>query len=100
MTIPASQQGLGIDEAVDHVRPEVSRRLREVEKQHNLRIIFACESGSRAWGFASKDSDFDVRFIFVRPTEDYLKLVPPKDAFDLHQDQDFDLAGWDIRKTA
>jgi len=100
MTHTGSQQGLGIDEAVDYARSEVSRRLREVEAERNLRIVFACESGSRAWGFASTDSDFDVRFIFVRPTEDYLKLTPPKDAFDLHQDQDFDLAGWDIRKTA
>lgn len=100
MTQIPSQQGLGIDEAVDRVRPEVSRRLREVEQQRGLRIVFACESGSRAWGFASNDSDFDVRFIFVRPTREYLKLNPPKDAFDLHQDQDFDLAGWDIRKTA
>ena len=100
MTQTGSQQGLGIDEAVDRVRPEVSRRLREVEADRNLKIVFACESGSRAWGFASTDSDFDVRFIFIRPTEDYLKLTPPKDAFDLHEDQDFDLAGWDIRKTA
>lgn len=91
---------MGIDQAVDRVRSEVARRLREVEKQRNLRVLFACESGSRAWGFASNDSDFDVRFIFVRPTESYLRLNPPKDAFDLHQDQDFDLAGWDIRKTA
>ena len=100
MTQSTSQRGLGIDDAVDRVRPEVSRRLREVESNRNLRILFACESGSRAWGFASTDSDFDVRFIFTRPATDYLSLTPPKDAFDLHQDQDFDLAGWDIRKTA
>lgn len=100
MNVRTSQQGLGIDIAVDRVRPEVARRLREVETQRNLRILFACESGSRAWGFASTDSDFDVRFIFTRPANDYLSLTPPKDAFDLHQDQDFDLAGWDIRKTA
>lgn len=100
MTPSTSQRGLGIDDAVDSVRAEVSHRLREVESQRNLRVLFACESGSRAWGFASTDSDFDVRFIFVRPTYEYLSLTPPKDAFDLHQDQDFDLAGWDIRKTA
>lgn len=100
MATHLAQRGIGVDEAVDRVRPEVARRLREVEQQHNLGIVFACESGSRAWGFASNDSDFDVRFIFVRPRHEYLKLNPPKDAFDLHQDQDFDLAGWDIRKTA
>lgn len=100
MDAETSQQGFGIDEAVDRVRPEVSHRLREVEQQRGLRVLFACESGSRAWGFASRDSDFDVRFIFVRPAAQYLRLNPPKDAFDLHQDQDFDLAGWDIRKAA
>ena len=63
-------------------------------------MLFACESGSRAWGFASTDSDFDVRFIYTRPIESYLQLRPPKDAFDLHTDKDYDLAGWDIRKTA
>jgi hypothetical protein len=94
------QRGIGIDEAVDHARPEVARRLREVEAAYELKVLFACESGSRAWGFASSDSDFDVRFIYVRPVRAYLKLNPPQDAFDLHQDQDFDLAGWDIRKTA
>lgn len=100
MDAEISQQGFGIDGAVDRVRSEVSHRLREVEQQRGLRVLFACESGSRAWGFASRDSDFDIRFIFVRPVAQYLRLNPPKDAFDLHQDQDFDLAGWDIRKAA
>lgn len=100
MTQTTTHRGVGVDEAVDRVRPEVARRLREVEQARGLRVLFACESGSRAWGFASDDSDFDVRFIFVRPVDQYLRLTPPKDAFDLHQDQDFDLAGWDIRKTA
>lgn len=74
--------------------------LREIEQRRNLRIVFACESGSRAWGFASSDSDFDVRFIFARPTAEYLRLRPPADAFDLPADGDIDAAGWDIRKTA
>jgi len=92
--------GLGIDAAVDQVRPLVRDRLRVVEKDHDLRVLFACESGSRAWGFASDDSDFDVRFIYVRPAADYLKLRPESDAFDLHGDDDLDLAGWDVRKMA
>jgi len=92
--------GRGIDPAVDAARPEIARRLRAVERERGLRILFACESGSRAWGFASTDSDFDVRFIYTMPVENYLQLRPPKDAFDLHTDGDYDLAGWDIRKTA
>lgn len=92
--------GLGIDAAVDRIRPLVHERLREVEAERDLRVLFACESGSRAWGFASDDSDFDVRFIYVRPAKDYVKLRPSVDAFDLHGDNDLDLAGWDVRKTA
>jgi predicted nucleotidyltransferase len=65
-----------------------------------LQVLFACESGSRAWGFASDDSDFDVRFIYARPAKDYVRLNSPTDACDLHDGGDFDLAGWDIRKTA
>lgn len=91
---------LGVDVAVDRVRPLVRERLRVVEQERDLRVVFACESGSRAWGFASEDSDYDVRFIYVRPAEAYLRLRPPVDAFDQQDDNDLDLAGWDIRKTA
>lgn len=102
MTEPSPQPaaGLGVDPAVDRVRDVIHDRLRAVERERDLRVIFACESGSRAWGFASNDSDFDVRFIYVRLAADYLKLQPPVDAFDQQGKDDFDLAGWDIRKTA
>ena len=93
-------RGDGVDPAVDRVRPLIHDKLREIERSHDLRVLFACESGSRAWGFASDDSDFDVRFIYVRPAADYVRLNPPADAFDLHDGGDFDFAGWDIRKTA
>ncbi|MEO0586157.1 MAG: nucleotidyltransferase domain-containing protein [Planctomycetota bacterium] len=98
-TAKPMSRGLGVDPRVDAVRDEVRRRLREVERDRDLRVLYACESGSRAWGFASDDSDFDVRFIYAHPAESYIRLNPPVDAFDLHQDQDFDLAGWDIRKA-
>ena len=91
-----------VDPAVEAMRPTVRDALRRVERERNLRVVFACESGSRAWGFASDDSDFDVRFIFVRPAAEYLRLRPPTDAFDLMGigHELIDLAGWDIRKTA
>ncbi|MEM8738854.1 MAG: nucleotidyltransferase domain-containing protein [Planctomycetota bacterium] len=99
---PSRSVGLGIDPAVDRVRPVVHARLRQIEQDRGLRVFFACESGSRAWGFASDDSDFDVRFIFAYEPRSYLQLRPPTDAFDIHGDDehDLDLAGWDIRKTA
>ena len=56
------------------MRETIIRKLHEIEKTENVRILLAVESGSRAWGFASPDSDYDVRFIYVRPKEDYLRL--------------------------
>ncbi|MDE6579034.1 MAG: nucleotidyltransferase domain-containing protein, partial [Ruminiclostridium sp.] len=52
----------------------IAEKLKEIEKNENVKIIHCIESGSRAWGFASPDSDYDVRFIYVRPTEYYLRL--------------------------
>ena len=58
----------------------ILQKLREIEKACNIKILLAVESGSRAWGFASPDSDYDVRFIYVRPKKDYLKLEEVRDA--------------------
>ena len=59
----------------------------------------AIESGSRAWGFASPDSDYDVRFIYVRKFEDYLKLEKVRDVIEWKLDDVLDINGWDIKKT-
>ena len=58
----------------NEITQSIKERLSQIEKRENIRIIYACESGSRAWGFASPDSDYDVRFVFVRPVQDYLKV--------------------------
>ena len=52
----------------------IKQKLSEIEQKENVRIIYACESGSRAWGFESEDSDYDVRFVYVRNAQDYLRL--------------------------
>ena len=57
------------------MRKVIIEKLQQIEKQENVRILHAVESGSRAWGFESPDSDFDVRFIYVRPRDYYLKLL-------------------------
>ena len=52
--------------------------LKKIEEDNNVKILYACESGSRAWGFPSKDSDYDVRFIYVHPTDYYLEYYPSR----------------------
>lgn len=76
----------------------ILKKLLEIEKLYNIRILYACESGSRAWGFASKDSDYDVRFIYIRPYTDYLKLYPYRDVIEYEVNDVFDINGWDIKK--
>ena len=56
------------------IEKEISDKLDEIEKTEGVYILYAVESGSRAWGFASPDSDYDVRFVYVRPWEEYLRL--------------------------
>ena len=74
-------------------------KLKEIEKQERVKILHAVESGSRAWGFASPDSDYDVRFIYVRSIEDYLKLQKKKDFIEWELDETLDINGWDLSKT-
>ncbi|WP_026777557.1 nucleotidyltransferase domain-containing protein [Polaribacter sp. Hel_I_88] len=76
---------------------EINNKLKVIEKSKNVNILFACESGSRAWGFASPDSDFDVRFIYTKPLEWYLSVLEKKDSIDI-MDGDFDAVGWEIKK--
>jgi len=77
----------------------VDTKLKEIEEKENVRILHAVESGSRAWGFASPDSDYDVRFIYVRTKEDYLRLEPVRDTIDWELDETLDINGWDIKKV-
>ena len=72
----------------------VNQRLREIETQHDCRVLFACESGSRAWGFPSPDSDYDARFIYAHPRNWYLQINEPKDSIEKMLPDDLDLAGW------
>lgn len=74
-------------------------RLREIEEKEKVHILLAVESGSRAWGFASPDSDYDVRFIYIRPKEDYLRLESTRDVIELPINDVLDINGWDLQKT-
>jgi predicted nucleotidyltransferase len=81
------------------VRREIEARLDAVEATDGVRLLMAVESGSRAWGFPSPDSDYDVRFVYVRPRDWYLSLVPGRDVIEHPIVDEIDLNGWDVRKT-
>ena len=81
------------------MRETIVSKLKEIEKENNVRILLAVESGSRAWGFASPDSDYDVRFIYVRKASDYLKLEGMRDVIELPINDTLDINGWDITKA-
>jgi predicted nucleotidyltransferase len=83
----------------ESARAEIDRRLSHVEQEHNVRILYAVESGSRAWGFASPNSDYDVRFVYAHKPEWYLSVFPQRDVIEYPIVDDIDLSGWDVRKA-
>ncbi len=70
-----------------------------LENQYNIIVLYACEAGSRAWGYASPDSDFDVRFIYRHKLDFYLSLHKQKDTIDPAIQDNPDMGGWDIQKA-
>jgi len=77
----------------------IKEKLPEIEKEHDVTILYAVESGSRAWGFESLDSDYDVRFIYAHKKNWYLNILPKKDVIEYPITDEFDYSGWDLRKT-
>jgi len=84
---------------MDDMTIKICEKLSEIEAQENVKVLLAVESGSRAWGFASPDSDYDVRFIYVRAMADYLRLDEPKDVIEWQLDEVLDINGWDLKKA-
>ena len=83
------------------VHDEIMRRIRAAEDEHNVKVLYAVESGSRAWGFASANSDYDVRFIYAHPKNWYLTvdLEDKRDVIEYPIVDEIDINGWDIRKA-
>jgi len=81
------------------VREKVLESLTDIEAKHDVKILFACESGSRGWGFASPDSDYDVRFVYVHRLSWYLTVEPGRDVIELPISDELDVSGWDLRKA-
>ena len=83
------------------MKEEILRRLGQIEIDEEVVIFFACESGSRAWGFPSADSDYDVRFIYLRPAKWYLSIdvEEKRDVIERPINDELDISGWDLRKA-
>lgn len=82
----------------------IVKRLRELEKEHDVRILYACESGSRVYGLSHTESDYDIRFLFVRRTEAYLRVGDSQsnsknNVITLAINGKWDITGWDMRKA-
>jgi len=94
MTLPAFVPSLTPD-----IEAAIQAKLTALEADVDIRIVFAVESGSRAWGFPSPDSDYDVRFVYAHTPDWYLSIKPGRDVIELPIDGDWDINGWDIRKA-
>lgn len=84
---------------MQNVTEEIKKVLGRIEDEQHVRILYAVESGSRAWGFASADSDWDVRFIYLRRPEWYLSIQSRRDVLEYPLADGLDVSGWDLPKT-
>jgi uncharacterized protein len=81
------------------VKKIIENKLLEIEQTHQVKVLYACETGSRAWGFPSPDSDYDVRMIYMHEPDWYLSLFDKKDTIEfMSEDGELDITGWDIKK--
>jgi predicted nucleotidyltransferase len=81
------------------MQERIDNELAAVEEAEGVRIVYAVESGSRAWGFPSQDSDYDVRFLYVRPVDAYLAIMPVRDVIECPISAAPDVNGWDVQKA-
>jgi len=83
----------------EEIKHKIYRLIEEIEQEKQVHIFYACESGSRAWGFPSVDSDYDVRFLYIHPTDWYLSIGEKREVIERPIDDQIDLSGWEIRKA-
>ena len=83
----------------DTMRARVLDELARIERERNVAVLYACESGSRAWGFASTNSDYDVRFVYVEKPEWFVQVDAGRDVIERPLDDELDVSGWELRKT-
>jgi len=83
----------------DDITLRIQAELRRIEEAEGVTVLYACESGSRAWGFESDDSDYDVRFIYLRRTDWYLTIQNKRDVIEKPIADELDISGWDVPKA-
>ncbi|MBL0168089.1 MAG: nucleotidyltransferase domain-containing protein [Propionivibrio sp.] len=81
------------------IRTDIEARLSAIEAEFGVSVLYACESGSRGWGFASPDSDYDVRFIYAHPLSWYLQVSDQRDVIEVPISGELDINGWELRKA-
>jgi len=83
------------------IQEQIHVALNTIERDEDVHIFYACESGSRAWGFPSADSDYDVRFLYIHPTPWYLSIdiETRRDVIERPINDQLDVVGWDLRKA-
>ena len=89
------------------MRNQILQVIKQIETDYNIKVLYACESGSRAWGFPSKDSDYDVRFIYIHKKNWYLSIdqkrdvieIPGRDSISMPINELLDVSGWELTKA-
>jgi predicted nucleotidyltransferase len=84
---------------MNKIKQEINSKLLQLEQEEEIHIFYACESGSRAWGFPFSDSDYDVRFLYIHPSNWYLSIDNKRDVLERKINDLIDISGWDIRKA-
>lgn len=84
---------------MNNIHNEIRHQLQLLEKEKSIKILYAVESGSRAWGFESIDSDWDVRFIYIHALNWYLQIDDQKDSIEVMLPHEIDMAGWELKKA-
>jgi uncharacterized protein len=96
-----------IKEKRDFMKEHIIEVLQQIEREYDVKVLYACESGSRAWGFSSMDSDYDVRFLYIHTKEWYLSIdqgrdvleVPSQDSLSIPVHPQLDMSGWELTKA-
>ncbi|MGE7760060.1 nucleotidyltransferase domain-containing protein [Peribacillus sp. NPDC097895] len=81
------------------MKEKIVEELKSIEETYDVKVLYACESGSRAWEFPSKDSDYDVRFIYLHKKDWYLSIDKKRDVIELPINELLDINGWELTKA-